>query len=113
MEYDLLAKCFIVLSGLKKLQSSLILTLRSKKQQIYGLALRNNTEVDQWALDHNQLIDVPSRTEFLANGSKNHGNNNCVEEPNYNGVSFELNKLDIVASDPINCAKIRTFNPIT
>jgi hypothetical protein len=23
------------------------------------------------------------------------------------------NKLDIVASDPINCAKIRTFNPIT
>jgi hypothetical protein len=23
------------------------------------------------------------------------------------------NKLDVVASDPINCAKIRTFNPIT
>jgi hypothetical protein len=23
------------------------------------------------------------------------------------------NKLDVVSSDPINCAKIRTFNPIT
>jgi hypothetical protein len=23
------------------------------------------------------------------------------------------NKLDVVASDPINCAKSRTFNPIT
>jgi hypothetical protein len=23
------------------------------------------------------------------------------------------NKLDVVTSDPINCAKIRTFNPIT
>jgi hypothetical protein len=23
------------------------------------------------------------------------------------------NKLDVVASDPIKCAKIRTFNPIT
>jgi hypothetical protein len=23
------------------------------------------------------------------------------------------NKLDVVASDPINCAKIRTFKPIT
>jgi hypothetical protein len=23
------------------------------------------------------------------------------------------NKLDVVASDPVNCSKIRTFNPIT